>query len=152
MDPDVEALAVRILARREHSAAELTQKLRQRGANVRDIECVLRTLADRGWQDDHRFAESLARARADRGFGPLKIQAELQQRGISAGAAQMVVAGLDRDWDELAAAALRKRFGAVPPEDSAERARRSRFLGRRGFSSGQIAGALVSGSCEMPPD
>jgi len=142
MEPDAEAIAVRLLARREHSAAELRYKLLKRGVDAGDIEYALRNLATRGWQDDRRFAESFATARADRGYGPLRIRAELQQRGLSAQAARTAVDELDRDWHHLAIVALQKHFGDVVARDIVERARRSRFLQRRGFSSGQTAAAV----------
>lgn len=84
-DPNQQApeIALRLLARREHSRFELTMKLRQRRVDARVIEDVLDDFEDKGWLSDDRFAEVFVRQRMDAGYGPLKILADLQQRGIN---------------------------------------------------------------------
>lgn len=66
-----------MLARREHSQLELTQKLTQKGFQERDIELLLEEFVQLGWQSDQRFAESYSRSRVHKGFGPVRIQYEL---------------------------------------------------------------------------
>ena len=74
---------LRLLAMREHSAQELRHKLQYRGFDTDLIERVLLEMHDSGWQDNERFAENYARQRILKGYGPLKIRYELQQRGIT---------------------------------------------------------------------
>jgi regulatory protein len=141
-EPDGAAIAVRLLSRREHSASELRRKLRHRGVAAQTIDALLRELAERGWQDDQRFARAYAASRVARGFGPLRIVAELEDRGIGSDQSRDAVAALAEDWCQCAMTAVRKRFGDAGPTDFRERARRIRYLQRRGFSPAQASLAL----------
>jgi regulatory protein len=80
----VEAAAVRLLARREHSRAELVRKLAARGAPAELADEVLDSLAARRLQSDERYAESLVTSRIGRGQGPVRIRRELAERGVGA--------------------------------------------------------------------
>lgn len=129
--------AVRLLARREHSALELRHKLRQRGHEAAEVEAELDALQARGWQSDERFAESRVNARIGAGQGPLKIRAELQAAGIAESNARDALAEAEVDWDEQIRALHQRRFGG-PPEGPKEWQRQFRFLANRGFTSEQI--------------
>lgn len=131
-----------LLARREHSRLELERKLRQRGMDSADLVPVLDELAAAGLQSDARFAEHYARSRAERGYGPLRIRAELQERGIGSAGIAAALATLEGDWTGQARLAREKRFGPNRPADLKERARQTRFLLQRGFSQEQIRQAL----------
>jgi len=134
----VQEVALRLLARREHSRQELVLKLGARGFQKQDITEIIERLADEGLQSDARFAESFTRYRINRGQGPLRIRAELQQRGVGK---ELITSALDSegvDWLELAGEQRRKRFGQSMPETAAEQARQQRFLQYRGFSSEDI--------------
>ena len=133
-----------LLARREHSVEELRGKLASRGYEAGDVETTLEHLEERGLLSDERFAEAFLRSRRKRGQGPLKIRAQLMQRGVSAGMIDAALSGAGVDWERCADAARRRRFGDSPPADRSERARQARFLTARGFSSGQVAEALLS--------
>ena len=133
---------LRLLARREHSVRELRTKLAARGYGVGDIEAALETLCERGLLSDERFASAFLRSRRERGQGPLKIRAQLMQRGVSSELIDAALGGAGVDWDQCAQAARRRRFGESLPADHAQRAREARFLRGRGFSSGQVARAL----------
>lgn len=131
-----------LLARREHSRRELHRKLVSR-FDGQEVDDALRRLAEEGLQSDRRFALSYTRERALRGYGPLKIEQELLQRGVSgceAGAALRALADEEGlHWSALARAALEKKFGmAAMPDDFAERAKRLRFLQYRGFRTEDI--------------
>jgi len=134
--------ALRLLARREHSRLELALKLRQRKIEPDVVEQVLDDYEFEGWLSDDRFADVYARQRMDLGYGPLKIQAELQQKGIYQ-TPPCVQEMTDADWCEKAILLREKRFGLVDiTEDWDEKARQARFLARRGFSSEQVENAL----------
>ncbi len=143
---EVRARAVSFLARREHSRQELAHKLTTRGAPASLVEEVIDELAGENLQSDRRFAEQYARSRAQRGHGPLKIRAELRERGIDDHLVADAFAEAESltDWFELATEARWKRFGQHPPETAAERAKQTRFLQQRGFSHEQIRAALES--------
>ncbi|MDR5906388.1 regulatory protein RecX [Franzmannia qiaohouensis] len=137
--------AIRLLARREYSRAELHSRLAAKGHEVAAIEACLDGLAEQNLQCDARFAETFVRSRIARGQGPLKIRAELGQRGIDRdGIQQAMSESEDRgeaDWFALAADVLAKRFTG-PGESPRERARRERFLASRGFDFEQVRHAM----------
>ncbi|EON90764.1 regulatory protein RecX-like protein [Marinobacter lipolyticus SM19] len=136
------SVALRLLARREHSRAELSLKLRQRKIENGVIERVLDDYEAEGWLDDDRFADVYARQRMDLGYGPLRIQAELQQRGVHR-TPDCVDERDDNDWSEMAIRLRVKRFGGTNIHDDwEEKARQARFLTRRGFAADHIDAAL----------
>lgn len=131
-----------LLARREHSRAQLLDKLRRRGFDLARAQPVLDALQADGLLSDARYAEAYVSARSARGFGRLRIVAELEQRGVDAAARARACPRDDPYWAALATVARSKRFGTAPPQDFRERARQARFLAQRGFSGAQIAAAL----------
>lgn len=135
--------AIRLLARREYSRAELVERLARRGHEPGDVADALASLAEEGLQSDARFAESFLRSRVMRGQGPLKIRSELERRGLDRERIRTVFADEEEevDWFALAREALAKRFTG-PGDSPRERARRERFLASRGFDSEQVRHAL----------
>ncbi|MDN5862700.1 MAG: recombination regulator RecX [Salinisphaera sp.] len=135
---ELRARALRLLARREHAASELARKLVGRGFDRAAVDEVLAQLAAEGLLDENRYAEALVRSRAEHGYGPLRIRAELAARGVEAGVVAAALDATQVNWRELAAAARRKRFGPEPPADLRARAKQLRFLQRRGFDGADI--------------
>lgn len=134
--------AMDYLSRREHATDELFQKLLAKGYEADDINSALQRLTEQNLLSDSRFTEAFINQRLNRGSGPLKIRAELRQKGISDA---MIGAFLDeRDpiWQETAMAVRVRKFGSEEPDDIKERARQTRFLQSRGFSSEQTRYAM----------
>ena len=73
-----------------------------------------------------------------RGFGPVRLQQELLERGISAELIQQAVFGDDIDWLEAAKQAYVKKYGEQRAIEYAVRAKQARFLAYRGFTHEQI--------------
>lgn len=143
---DIRRAAMDLLARREHARAELLTKLARRfGGQAALIEAEVDRLAGEGLQSDERLAEALVRSRINRGQGPLKIRAELRNRGVDDSLAQETLAASAVDWTELAGKVCLQKFGDAPPVDARERARRARFLQQRGFSFDQISETISAG-------
>jgi regulatory protein len=132
------ATALRLLARREHSELELRHKLVGRNFTDSIVDTVVMQLIDEGLLCDQRFAEVYVRGRFERGYGPLRIRAELRERGVSGDLTEQMLADLSRCWVESAGRQRSKRFGRQFPGDYRERARQMRFLQQRGFSCDQI--------------
>jgi len=130
---DLRDAALRLLARREHSYRELSQKLRQRGWPEPELEQVLSDLAEQGLQSDERFVESFVRSRAQKAYGPMRIRAELGQRGIERAQIDRALRESDADWLELAGNWYERRYRGTPPADLKDRSRRQQALARRGF-------------------
>ena len=131
---EVREAAVRLLARREHSAEELAVKLTRRGWPETLVLDVLGKLADAGLQSDRRFAEAFARQRAERFYGPRRIGAELRQRGIDRALIAEAVDALEVDLAARAEQFYRRRYDDDADSLSyPERAKRAQALARRGF-------------------
>jgi regulatory protein len=134
--------AVGFLSRREHSRHELRWKLSERDYAEEEIEAALERLIQKGLQSDERFAEAYITSRVQRGHGPYKITAELKQRGVEEGLISQLMIGETPDWFEHALNVYKKKYAGKPVADFKDRAKRSRFLQQRGFSSEQIQYAL----------
>jgi regulatory protein len=128
---DLKNKALRMLARREHSRAELTRKLAPDGTRD-EIQAMLDQLEQAGLLSDARFAESLVSSRAAR-FGVARLRHDLRAKGV----ADEVIAGALADGAEGEAARARevwrRKFGTAPA-DRADYARQARFLQQRGFA------------------
>ena len=80
----IRVAAMDYLSRREHATYELFQKLLAKEVyEADDISAALARLTDQDLLSDERFTEAFIHQRANRGSGPLKIRAELRQKGIS---------------------------------------------------------------------
>jgi regulatory protein len=141
-DKDIEAAAVRLLSRREHSIEELRRKLAARGHAEAGIATVLEKLAAKKLVSDERFVSSYVHHHARRGQGPVRIRAELRQQGVTDPQIQQGVSAGETDWNQLAGEVRRRKFGAELPRTASERAKQARFLQYRGFNSDQIRAAL----------
>ena len=126
--------ALDLLARREHSYAEMLRKLRQRGADVSMVEVELEQLQQDGLLCDERFCEAYVHYRSQRGYGPQRLREELRQRGVAESLIEQELRSGERDWSDLARAAFAKRFPEGPASDIKERARQQRFMQYRGFA------------------
>lgn len=136
-EPSPAQRAMGMLVRREHSRRELERKLTARGVPDEAASQAVDRLAQAGWQDDGRFAVSLARSRACSGYGPVRIRAELETHGldgarIEAAFSALAEDGLD-DWNAQAADLVARRFGIGRDGDLARRRKAADFLLRRGF-------------------
>ncbi len=91
--------------------------------------------------DDARYAGNYVAYHADRGEGPVKIEAELRALALPA---ELIESALESitDWAARARAVRSRRFGPEPPSNWPEKARQARFLQYRGFSSDHIRSAL----------
>lgn len=124
--------AMRYLARRDHSRAELHAKLLPQAQEGEDLDAVLDELEKRGWLSDARAVTQLVHAKRSR-FGTQRITHELRQKGI---AEELISAALPELKDsELEAARVvwKKKFGTAP-QDEKEKAKQVRFLQSRGFA------------------
>ena len=126
--------AIDLLARREHSEQELRQKLKTRDYDADAIDEALQALQNDNLQSDERFTESHVNHRFNAGVGPLKIRHELRQKGVSDLLVDQFLEPLSDQWDELMTRQRARKYGAVIPNDYAERMKQARFLQNRGFS------------------
>ena len=134
------------LANREHSRLELYHKLIKKGFDSAIIDTVLTQLQANNLLSDERFVENYLRVRISKGYGPLRIEQELRERGISSTLLSQALNFHDPQWLPRAQQAWQKRFGQKNLSgDRREQAKQIRFLQYRGFTSTQIK-AVLSGS------
>jgi len=136
---ELKSKALRMLARREHSRAELSRRLADDGT-PEDIQDVLDQLERSGLLSDARFAEAWVSSRAAR-HGDARLRHDLRARGLGE---EAIAAALPADaGGEIARAreVWRRKFAALPA-DRADYARQARFLQGRGFSSDIIRKVL----------
>jgi regulatory protein len=125
-----------MLARREHSVSELTEKLSIKGFELKDINSAVQSLIEKNLQSDERYSEMIIRTRFNQGKGPLKIRYELHSNGISEFKID------EYNWNLLAKEVRFKKFGNDIPTDYKDIAKQKRFLLSRGFNSENIEFAM----------
>jgi regulatory protein len=141
----VRTAALALLAGRDFGRAELSRRLERRGYPAAVVGAVVEGLVAERLLSETRFVEQFIVQHAGRGHGPVRIRAELRERGVPA---EEIEAGLEataQDWAAVARDVRRRRFGVSHPGDYAERARQARFLQYRGFSPEQVRAALGPG-------
>ncbi|MEP6702589.1 MAG: recombination regulator RecX [Betaproteobacteria bacterium] len=124
--------ALRALARRDYSRAELARKLGPAAQTTAELDTLLDEFQASGWLSDERFAGGAARQRQGR-FSQRYIVQDLKSRGVEGETARNAVDALEQDDHATALALWRQRFGE-PATNQKEKARQVRFLQSRGFS------------------
>ena len=127
--------ALDLVSRREHSRHELMQKLDKRyPATSPIIEEVLDKLEINKILDDERFAEMYLNSRARKGFGPKKIEMELNSRKVNSLFISNAIEAYET-WLENAQKVLKKKFKDQKPVDYQSKMKQKQFLFSRGFSA-----------------
>ncbi len=140
--------ACQLLSRRPHFRAEIARKLDERGFGRTAVDGALERLAELGYLDDAACARSLAAGPLSRrGYGPLRMRAELERRGAPAEEASSAVAAAFADGEEEAARRVARRWLARRP---AGRAALARHLDRKGFSTAVVLGLVRELTGEEP--
>lgn len=148
----VKGRALRYLAQREHSRAELARKLARTVQGPEDtdsssaaaqIEAALDQLAAAGLLSDTRAAESVLSSQGKR-FGSRRLKQVLQSKGLAPELVQHTLQEARGTELSRAREVWQRRFGS-PPADAHERARQMRFLAGRGFD-GDVIRRVVQGA------
>ena len=134
--------AMDYLARREHGRAELVTKLEKAGFEPEISQETVARLVEEGLQSDVRFAEAHIASRIRQGKGPVRIRAELAERGMSASAIENGLEESGADWYQLAREVRARKFGEALPAEFPDKAKQMRFLAYRGFDSDQVQVAV----------
>jgi regulatory protein len=138
--------ALKMLARRELSEAQVRQRLARRGHGAGEIDDAIRRLRDERAIDDARVAEAIARSQtSSKGRGRLRVQKQIEMAGIAQTTARTAVADIYNaiDPDALIAAAIAKRLRGRPSiGDQREFGRLYRYLLRQGFEADRVMRAL----------
>ncbi|AFV01005.2 regulatory protein RecX [Simiduia agarivorans] len=135
--------AIRLLARREYSAAELRRKLEAKTDHAAWIDAAIERVQSLGYQSDCRYTESFIRYAVSQGKGPVWIRYQLQHKGLCEQLVSQQLADADVDWDQLAMETLARRFTHAGT-DAKERAKQYRLLSGRGFNPDSVRKAMES--------
>jgi regulatory protein len=150
--------ALRLLAGRPRSVAEVGERLARRGVPKATIRAVVAGLAADGLLDDLVFARAWIARRTSRSqYGPRRIRWELRQKGVlpeTIDRAFKESSTADRESarteEQLARALIQscaRRYRSLAPDRQARRI--AALLERRGFTPGTIVRVLRSlGSAE----
>lgn len=142
--------ALRLLAGREHSRAELQRKLSAHETEPGELVKALDELEAKGFINEQRVLESVLHRRSAR-LGAARVRQELQAKGLDPQAVAEAVAGLQGSEEARAREVWRKRF-AGPPADAAERGKQMRFLLTRGFGAEVVRRVVRGGSADDSED
>ena len=137
--------ALRQLARRELSEAQIRQRLSRRGFTTDDIDDAVTRLRQDGSLDDARVAAAIARSQLSiRKRGARRVRREIEAAGIAPSLAERAVAEVyaDVDAEALLTAAIDRRLGPRRLGDDREMARLYRYLVGQGFESDRAMAAL----------
>jgi len=138
--------ALHLLARRELAVAELRARLADKEHPGDEIDAAVARLLETGGLDDARVARAYARTAVNiKGRGRLRVQRELNDKGIPRDVAAAALAEVFGDADERAmvARAIQKRLrGRTTVKDRAESARLYQYLMRQGFTPAAVMAAL----------
>ncbi|MDO9071883.1 MAG: recombination regulator RecX [Rubrivivax sp.] len=144
----VKGRALRYLAQREHSRAELERKLARHvedqpeASAQAQIAVALDDLAAKGLLSEARVAESVLLGQGRR-YGVRRLKQTLQAKVLAPELVAQTLQQARATELERAQEVWRRRFGS-PPVDAAERARQMRFLAGRGFE-GDVIRRVVRG-------
>ena len=130
---DIRLAAMNLLARREHTCRELRQKLKRRFPDDELVNTELARLTDENLQSDARFAESFVIERSSRGYGLMRVQQEMREKGLSDWEISVAVKNAQIDWAKIAQDVYTKKYGDVAAADLNDKAKRVRFMQYRGF-------------------
>jgi regulatory protein len=130
--------AVKLLAGRPKSRARLEQALLSKGHAPDEVAAALERVAQLGYLDDRRYAESKARAALAEGKAPRAAIQKLHAEGVDSAVAEAAVEAAAREaaYDPLSAAKalVRKR--------RLSGARAARLLAARGFPEDVVRAAV----------
>ena len=134
--------ALRYLAAREHSRAELERKLKPHAESADQLAQVLDELTAKDFISEARVVESVINRRSAK-FGAARVKHELLGKGLAAEVVLQAIEGLKTTEVERAREIWRRKFDG-PASDAAGRARQMRFLAARGFSGETIRKVVAS--------
>jgi regulatory protein len=137
--------ALKFLSYRARSAAEVRHKLAQLGFSKQTIDSTIRRLFFSKFLDDEAFARNWTAARIDeRGYGPLRVERELEAKGIDESLAKRVLqeSFSDRNLKERVQALIEKKFKGRDFRDQKTRRQAAAFLQRRGYGFSLIREVL----------
>lgn len=129
--------AVRILAVRDHSEQELRRKLaapvmgkngpEEIDATAEDYDRVVAWCYEHHYLDDERFIVRFIASRSRKGYGPVRIRQELNQKGIARESTEKAMRECEIDWCARARDQATRKYGEPLPGAFSEKVKIQRF-------------------------
>jgi regulatory protein len=140
--------ALKMLARRELSEAQVRQRLARRGHGPESIDAAVARLKGERAIDDARVAEAIARTEiTGKRRGKLRVARQIENAGVTSPVARRTVEEIfgEIDGDALIQAALTRRLRAgMAIQDDAEFHRLCRYLIGQGFEVDHVVRTLTA--------
>ncbi|OCG02180.1 regulatory protein RecX [Gilliamella sp. wkB112] len=146
--------AVQLLAQRDHSSYELTQKITlffskkikcsedeypdQLNQLKLKIHQVIEYCISKNWVNDAEFIEKYIIMRANKGYGKYKISAELKKRGLANNLTHTLLQQSSINWSNIASRQLIKKFKQFDPKNKQQQLKGMQFLITRGYTQDDI--------------
>lgn len=130
------AIALRYLASRSRSEAQIRQRLTSRGVSAEDVDAALERLRELGYVDDAEFAAAVIRSRTQgRARGLRLVEEELRAKGVSDDVATEALDHWYGDEVNVARPVAERQAARLHGFGFADfRQRLGSFLVRRGFA------------------
>ncbi|HEX4348010.1 MAG TPA: regulatory protein RecX [Vicinamibacterales bacterium] len=139
--PDAYLVALRMLARRELSEAQIRERLARREYDDEAIDTAVARLKQERAIDDERVAGAIARtATSIKRRGRVRVKRDLQNAGIPSSAAKKAIDETfgEVDEDALLATTLSRRLRGGSVVDRAGLSRLYRYLRNQGFDHDRV--------------
>ena len=131
--------ALALLERRDYGAAELTEKLVEKGAERADAEAAAERMVEYGFINDENYAAMVARHYAAKGYGAARIREELRRRRLGRELWDAALDAVPDNSDSAYRLFAAKMRGSSGP-DAARKA--GAALIRRGFGWDEVRAAM----------
>ena len=135
-DKDVRIKVMNALARREHSEKEIYLKFISLVESKNKLLEEIRKLKEEGLLSDDRFAEAYIKSRYYSGFGPVRIQYELEKKGVLQNKIENAFQETGLDWDSKLEKEFKKKY--APHEAKLNYDKIIKFFLYRGFDLEKI--------------
>jgi regulatory protein len=147
-------LALRLLAARSRTEAELLRALAARSIPEADRASAVARLRELGYMDDAAVASGRARTLLSQGAAPRLVQQRLLAQGVEAAVARQAAeeAAEGQGERELLEKALERRMRGRAPRDDKERRRLFRALVGKGHRPSLVARVLGLNDGEVQDD
>jgi regulatory protein len=139
--------ALRILAQREHSVAELTQKLIRRGYASDVVQRVIAECLRLNYLDDQRVVQQVLARLKRKGFGIHRVRSELLKKGLAGAEFEDDLCESLSPAEEqiVARRVVLKKWKSLKhdPDPKKRKLRLQRFLRSRGFSDSVVVEVMA---------
>lgn len=130
-----------ILSYHALSAAQLYDRLVEKGESEEDAAAVVAKLLQLGYLNDLEYARMLLRQGIEKGYGPARLRQELRKRKLEPDTIDLAMEDYQTDGDKLIGY-IRQKLRGDPAPDRAAIKRATDGLFRKGYSWDEIDSAL----------